>query len=436
MSIEFNFKEYSSVLASIVIDNLEKGKKPIVIGIHGEWGSGKTTLLEEIAKEIELSNQKSIESGQIIMPITFNAWRFEKEKHLIVPLLKTLYYELERLTLQNHATEHTILQKIKDGLFSIISGIEIEFEVGFAQAKYIGKESVEHSEKRDTQRKREGEENSKNFAKKYESIYFDIVRQIAQLTQTNNIRFLFLIDDLDRCLPENSVKMLEAIKLFLDINNCAFVMAIDKEVVELGVEYNYRDYKKINNRVPITGNEYLEKMITLPFLLPSIQKEKIRKFILNNYKALFTKEEDLLELFCDTVPTIPRKVIRALDLYDFKLRLNQRLNTDINKKIILIVSLIELFIPELYRYVKKEFERDRERDSETFIILINSRNSIKSKDGSILNIEIDEEDVTKILKRFKESRNKFGINSLLDYILEYDSFHQDLKSYYTFTKEF
>jgi len=436
MSIEFNFKEYSAVLASIIIDNLEKAKKPIVIGIHGEWGSGKTTLLEEIAKEVEVSNKKSLDSEQVIFPIKFNAWRFEKEKHLIVPLLKTLYYELERLKLEDCHEEYTTLQKIKDGLFSIISGIEIEFEIGFAQAKYTGKESVEHAEKRYSQRKKEKRETSNSFAKKYESIYFDIIRQIAKLTEDNNIRFLFLIDDLDRCLPENSVKMLEAIKLFLDINNCAFVMAIDKEVVELGVEYNYRDYKKINNRVPITGNEYLEKMITLPFLLPSIQKEKIREFIVNNHSHLFEDKEDLLELFCNTVPTIPRKVIRALDLYHFKLRLNERLNTDINKKIILIVSLIELFIPELYRYVKKEFERDRERDSETFIILINSRNSIKSKDESILNIEIEEADVTEILKRFKESRNKFGINSLLDYILEYDSFHQDLKSYYTFTKEF
>jgi len=436
MSIEFNFKAYSSVLASIIIDNLEKAKKPIVIGIHGEWGSGKTTLLKEIAKEIEESNKKSLNNGQIIMPIKFNAWRFEKENHLIVPLLKTLYYELERVNLDKNSSQSGTLEKIKDGLFSIISGIEIEFEIGFAQAKYIGKESVEHAEKRYDERKKERREKSRNFAKKYESIYFDIIRQIAKLTENNNIRFLFLIDDLDRCLPENSVKMLEAIKLFLDINNCAFVMAIDKEVVELGVEYNYRDYKKINNRVPITGNEYLEKMITLPFLLPSIQKEKIRKFIVNNYQGVFHGKEDLLELFCNTVPTIPRKVIRALDLYDFKLRLNQRLNTDINKKIILIVSLIELFIPELYRYVKKEFERDRERDSETFIILINSRNNIKSNDESILNIDIEEDNVSEILRRFKDSRNKFGINSLLDYILEYDSFHQDLKSYYTFTKEF
>ena len=434
MSIEFNFAEYSTVLSSLVIENLKNKEKPIVIGIHGEWGSGKTTLLDSISARVVESNEHREE---FIIPIKFNAWRFEKEKHLIIPLLKTLYYELDKVSLKenNSSVVGDALKYIKTGLFSIISGVEIELEVGFIKAKYSGKESVKYFEDNE---KKEKEKSLENFSKKYESIYFDILNKITLLTQNNGIRFLFLIDDLDRCLPENSVKMLEAIKLFLDIENCAFVMAIDKEVVELGVEYNYRDYKRISDKVPITGNEYLEKMITLPFLLPSIQKEKIKEFIEKNpkYISLFEQENELLNLFYDTVPSIPRKVIRALDLYNFKLRLNGALNTNINKKIILVVSLIELFIPELYRHVKKEFERDRDSDSRTFIMLINSRNSAKSNNNTILNIEIDDIEITNILKRFSLSRNKFGINDLLDYILDYDDFHKDLRSYYIFNKEF
>jgi hypothetical protein len=101
----------------------------------------------------------------------------------------------------------------------------------------------------------------------------------------------------------------------------------------------------------------------------------------------------------------------------------------------LVVSLIELFISELYRHVKKEFERDRDMESETFTILINARNSAKSNNSSILNMEVENKKIADILKRFKDSRNKFGINNLLDFILEYNSFHDDLKSYYMFGKE-
>ena len=94
MSIVFNFVEYSAVLTTCIKNNLKNREKPIVIGIHGEWGSGKSTLLKEIEKESQKFDEKR--DDFIIVPIFFNAWRFEKEEHLIVPLLKTLYYELDK----------------------------------------------------------------------------------------------------------------------------------------------------------------------------------------------------------------------------------------------------------------------------------------------------------------------------------------------------
>ena len=144
MLIEFNFKEYSTVLSSLVIENLKNRDKPIVIGIHGEWGSGKTTLLDDIAKRVKESNSQRKE---FIVPIKFNAWRFEKEKHLIIPLLKTLYYELDKVSQkESSSVVSDALKYIKTGLFSIISGVELELEIGFVKAKYLGKETIKYLE--------------------------------------------------------------------------------------------------------------------------------------------------------------------------------------------------------------------------------------------------------------------------------------------------
>ncbi len=81
--------------------------------------------------------------------------------------------------------------------------------------------------------------------------------------------------------------MMEAIKLFLEVEGCAFVLALDDEVVERGILHRYRDYlfqwqehqrgHGVNPdgespatyaSPPITGAEYLEKMIHLPVRLP------------------------------------------------------------------------------------------------------------------------------------------------------------------------
>lgn len=465
----FNFKNYSNVLARHIYKNLESSEPPIVIGIHGEWGSGKSTLLEEIQDKIEEKNlknnenfkeKKESEENQIfVVPVMFNAWRFEKEEHLIIPLLKTLYYELKKLDTKTKSekifgeaqkiVEQTISTTL-DGLKAIIysvteatASLDIPL-VGTLEVKVDPNSGKSFMKERNEER--EKEEKARNYTSKYESIYFDILEKIKALSNpsivkeshqnissTYALKFLFLIDDLDRCLPENTVKMLESIKLFLDIENCAFVMAVDKEIVELGVEHHYKAYREFEQELPITGNEYLEKMITLPFALPSIQKEDIRTFIKEQYSELELKEnsDDILNLIIDTVPLIPRKIIRTLDLYSYKLDLVKELGMDLDKKIMLIMTLIELFIPELYRYAKKEFAKQEEqKESDVFRLIIDRRYKADNDNEDLNSISYSDNKLNEIFINFVHTRNQFNVDMLFEKILKYDNFQLTLTKYY------
>src|SRR5205823_5270826 len=55
------------------------------MGVFGPWGSGKTTLLEAVARQLTTAAHRS---GFVV--IRFDAWRYEREPHLIVPLIDTL----------------------------------------------------------------------------------------------------------------------------------------------------------------------------------------------------------------------------------------------------------------------------------------------------------------------------------------------------------
>ena len=59
-------------------DIIEKSEPQFAIGIFGGWGSGKTTLMDAI--------QGSLDKN-VSIPVQFSAWRYEKEPHLIIPLL-------------------------------------------------------------------------------------------------------------------------------------------------------------------------------------------------------------------------------------------------------------------------------------------------------------------------------------------------------------
>jgi hypothetical protein len=48
-------------------------------------------------------------------------------------------------------------------------------------------------------------------------------------------RLVVFVDDLDRCLPEKAVEILEAIKLLLNVPQTIFVLGMDREIVRRGI---------------------------------------------------------------------------------------------------------------------------------------------------------------------------------------------------------
>lgn len=95
------------------------------------------------------------------------------------------------------------------------------------------------------------------------------------------INFVVFVDDLDRCLPEKAVETLELIKTMFNIESFAFVLALDDEVIERGIGHRYKEYQLVGKKpeMPITGFEYLEKIVHLPFRLPALTREQASAFV-------------------------------------------------------------------------------------------------------------------------------------------------------------
>ena len=410
----FKFKTYSEVLAKQIINSFDN-PEPLTIGIIGEWGSGKSYLLHDIKSYFDTKQH-----DRLIIPIFFNAWRFEKEKHLIVPLLKTTYHQIQKKQEQQKQLEkQNSLDKAKKLMGSIVIATASALEIDMLGIKFSGQDLIKNL-------KKEYESDNKND--NYESIYFDILEKFKFIID-QNVNFVFLIDDLDRCLPENVLKMLESIKLFLDVQGCAFVLAVDDEIVERGVEHHYKNYKDKNNKLPITGFEYLEKMINLPYKIPSLEKDDIKEFLSsheifkikpnpNNSEPKEQLDNSLIELFLNIVPPIPRKLLRAINLYETKLELLKTANIQLDKSLIANLVFLELFAPKLYRYLKNSYPSGFGR-------LHSWKNEFNSL-GEINNIQSQSVDKTaeeetknryqKLLDEVKEiqhsSRNRFDLNKI------------------------
>ena len=85
----------------------------------------------------------------------------------------------------------------------------------------------------------------------------------AELVKKTGKRLVIFIDDLDRLNPEVAVELLEIIKLFVNVENSIFVLAIDYEVVVKGVRKKYGE-----NLSEEKCRNFFDKIIQLPFKMP------------------------------------------------------------------------------------------------------------------------------------------------------------------------
>ncbi|HTJ33002.1 MAG TPA: P-loop NTPase fold protein [Dactylosporangium sp.] len=86
------------------------------------------------------------------------------------------------------------------------------------------------------------------------------------------------IDDLDRCLPEQTLQILETVKLFLDVPGCVFLLAADRDIVEHAVAVKYKDLGD-KTALRALGETYFEKIVQLPFSLPPPDEHRVEEYI-------------------------------------------------------------------------------------------------------------------------------------------------------------
>ena len=86
--------------------------------------------------------------------------------------------------------------------------------------------------------------------------------------ETYHDRIVLFIDDLDRCLPEVTLEVLEALKLYLNIPHLIFVVGLDRSVVDAVVSKQYHD----QGVDKMKSHQYLNKMFQVELDIPPAER--------------------------------------------------------------------------------------------------------------------------------------------------------------------
>ena len=294
---------------------------PMSIAIQGDWGTGKTSTLNLLKKNLEADKDTN---G--IKCVFFNTWQYSQFN-----MEDSLYVSFVHNLVKQCGGNDEILRTVAAfGKLAFFKAIDWKFGTnaseildGFEKAKKDQMESVSK-----------------------------LQEDFAELVKKTGKRLVIFIDDLDRLNPEVAVELLEIIKLFVNVENSIFVLAIDYEVVVKGVRKKYGE-----NLSEEKCRNFFDKIIQLPFKMPVERynlTELVRKAVQEQTHMTDEGVNIVAEFISDVMGTNPRTFKRLMNGFFLINSVNEigeeaeSKTKEINDVLMFCSLCIQMCLPKLY----------------------------------------------------------------------------------------
>lgn len=228
-----------------------------VISLNGEWGAGKTTFVKMWKQQLTNDGYRCI---------YFNAWQCDFQEDPFVAIMSELYEAFDSAEkFKEVITSGTkILTKVGSeivkGFICKLTGIDTN--VIATAADEIADQCLERI----------------NDYNEHKASLNEFKIKLAEFVAAdfNGKPVIFFIDELDRCNPHFAVKLLERIKHLFDIPNIIFILAVNINQLQYGIQGFYGSSL-------INGKEYLKRFFDIEYTLPEPNLENYCDFLYESY---------------------------------------------------------------------------------------------------------------------------------------------------------
>ncbi|MGW6933521.1 P-loop NTPase fold protein [Lentzea sp. NPDC054927] len=343
---ELGFDRFAVPLARTIAAT-DRSTTPWTIGVYGEWGSGKTTFLRLVEKAL-------LPSG--VRPIWFNAWKYARDDNLWAALIEKIVVEARRsvpwyrvpdvrlriwlrsidfgsgffelfrklLAISFKVATLTLLILMAISLVPVagnpVSGwlagspllgspwirvlIGVVAALGTKPEALLKLFDVKLGADLGAFRRRRLHRSQTALLDDFTAEFQGVLEVVYR-----DKPLVVIIDDLDRCLPEQTLQIIETVKLFLDEPGCVFLLAVDREVIEHAIRVKYKDLPSVGE----LGETFFEKIVQLPYSLPSPAEGRVESYI----RSISSDPDVLacLPILRGTTPYNPRRIKRSVQAF-------------------------------------------------------------------------------------------------------------------------
>ena len=315
------FRAWAETLEEIICSS----ETPITIGVYGKWGSGKTSLMrmtEDLLKE-----------RNIVKTVWFDAWKFDKTHDLRVALINAVLRRIQN--------DESINESLKIEVGNLVKRVNW---LGLGKAALssllplpsLGSHVVDSLADTFLKNPENIPEETLGLIGEFEGEFRNLIKEYIG----EKGRLVVFIDDLDRCIPEKAIDVLESIKLFLHVKGSVFIIGADKKVIEDGI------IQKYDKTSGTWGRSYLDKIIQVPVNLPPLRKDIITERFIS---GLDIPEE--IKKYADIIAEVgdnPRMIKRLLNRFEIQRILAEKKMLTVESKVMAKLVVIEFRWPEFY----------------------------------------------------------------------------------------
>lgn len=290
-----------------------KTKSAIAFSLEGGWGSGKTWIIQHIEDSL---NGFDISKAERITPfldlnkkylvLKFNAWEKDYYEEPLLAILITLINQLNK-ELALYKSTDAVLKKIFEETIKIlgksvsnISKRKLGFDIiSSAKSSWSFIKNIQSESKIKLK---------SNYSENIEKDIDTVVKTLNELA--NYIPIVFIVDELDRCIPNHSIKILERLHhVFGKVNNSVTIISINEDQLQKSVKLMFGD--------GVSFEDYLRKFVDFRVNFSSTDNDiaQINKK-LESYYLLFFEEgdkqlqESIIKSICSNVT--PREFEKIL----------------------------------------------------------------------------------------------------------------------------
>ena len=254
-----NREQFIDMLYQLVntMSDLKQGK---IFSIDGTWGYGKTYVLEELERRLSpVVNEDTYDDKFYVFH--YNCWQYDYYEEPSVAIISAMLEDSE------NSLEHRINKVAKAG-WETAKEILAEVAGEYVKNK-IGVNIVETFQSEKTGIDNQKFKFDKMFA--FKKTLDETREKLKRMSEIKTV--VIVVDELDRCMPEYAIKVLERLHhLFEGIPNTIVIMAVDSKQLENSV-------KKIFGNAVDTGR-YLRKFISFNLKLGvgALQSKYVEKY--------------------------------------------------------------------------------------------------------------------------------------------------------------